>query len=107
MDGTGDSDDDSFGGESSGIHRMSRFFDLVWIDVSSPCPTGRHVYGTDAAYGHMVTPGLLDYGDDIDEYPEYGNQVNVHGNGDPSYQDPETCGLLFREAQRSLRSPKM
>lgn len=37
------------------------------------------------------TLGLGDYGDDIDEYPEYGNQTSANGNGNPSRRGPETC----------------
>jgi len=101
LDGARLSDDDSFGGENRN-KRNFRIFDPVSIDVSSPCPPERHTFGTDVVRGYMDAPGLEDYVDDIDEYPEYGDQTNVNGTGDPSHWDRGTCVLRFREIWRSL-----
>lgn len=93
IDGAGLSDNDSFEGESSEI-RDFHIFDLVSIDVSSPSPMERHTYEMGAARGYTDAPGLGDYDDDIDEYPEYGDQVSANRNGDPPRaRGPETCAL--------------
>lgn len=92
MDISGFSSDDSFGGESLDAQSF-RIFDLVSIDVSSPTPTERRTHGTDAMYGHTDVPGSGGYGDDIDEYPEYGNQLGANENGDPPHWDPGTREL--------------
>lgn len=51
----------------------------------------RHTYGADTVRGHTDTLDLRDYGDDIDEYPEYGDRTSANGNGDPSRRGPGTC----------------
>jgi hypothetical protein len=53
----------------------------------------RHLWDGRGPYGHTDALGLGDYGDDIDEYPEHGDQANVNGNEDPSRWGPETCAL--------------
>lgn len=50
----------------------------------------RHTYGMDTARSHTDALGLGDYGDDIDTYPEYGDQARANGNEDPSRWGPET-----------------
>ena len=51
----------------------------------------RRTYDSGVVRGYADPPGLGDYGDDIDEYPEYGDHVRTNGNGDPSLWGPETC----------------
>ena len=63
----------------------------VSIDISSPSPMERRAYDSGVVRGHTYAPGLDDYGDDIDEYREYGDQVSANGNGDLSRWGPETC----------------
>ena len=75
------------------IKRDFWVFDLVSIDPSSPCPPERRTFGTNAVYGQMETTALEDYVDEIDEYPEFGNQPGVDGTRDPSRWDPETRAL--------------
>lgn len=89
-DQNGLSDDDSFAGENSETQGI-RISDLVSIDVSSPCPTERHTYWPSAVRDHTNPLGPVDYGDDIDEHPEYDGQVNVNGNKDSLHGGPETC----------------
>lgn len=58
-------------------------------------------------YGRVDSTALEDYADDIDEYPEYGDQVNVNGAGDPLYRGSETRALRCQGVQRLLKHPKM
>ena len=87
LDGAGLSDDDSFGGENTD-KRGFPLFDLVSIDISSPCPPERDPFRTDAMYGLVDSTTLEGYTDDIDEYPDYGDQG-------PSFRDPEARALQF------------
>lgn len=69
------------------------YFDAVSIDISSPCPPERRAYGTDAFYSNADAPGLGDYADEIDEYPEYGEHVGINGDADPAYWGPGNGAL--------------
>lgn len=97
FDGTGLSDEDSFGGESSD-KRSFDVFDFVSIDVSSPCPPERQTYGTSMLHRHMNTPRLEDYVDDIDDHPESAENID-RTNGSSRWAP--TCAYGTRDSSIS------
>lgn len=100
LDGTGLSDEDSFEGKNSVVNNVCGFR-LRSLDVSSPCPPERRTYRTGVPHGYAQ-----DLVDDIDEYPEYGDQANVNVEGDPSHWGPEARAFRYRENGLSLSSQK-